>query len=268
MMQGTATKRDCERNKASPANMYHYTGDEGLMQEYFSTRFRERVVEKGLDPDGLTAALVEAQAFIAGSFVLQVMFGEHWPDSDIDIFCQAERAAPLRKWLRNQKLVLSKVYHDDAKVYPDNMHTGIVAIENYNHSKDYDQAVKYADELYSGREQIFPRKYVVDCGEDDGGTKLQMPHNVDEFRDEAKNGRFPHPKEIQLITTKGMPTTDHFDIMACRSSFDGKQLVVPEPRDTWAKVTSLKVGANRIGLTLEDREFLFPRFFLFPFRCG
>ncbi len=68
----------------SPATNYF-----ACMSPYFVPIVRARLAEKKvIDVNRFLLMLVDNACIIAGSFPLQCMLGEHYEDSDIDIFCE------------------------------------------------------------------------------------------------------------------------------------------------------------------------------------
>jgi hypothetical protein len=170
-------------------------------------QLNRRLREFGFDPKTFLADLAATDARITGSFALQVILGETFSDSDLDIFCHQRDHVKL-----HESHILSKNY---TWIAPPKKET-----DNEDESSDDDSKGNY---------------------EAQEGVSEPSLADIVKVQSYSYQG-----KKVQFVIIKdSVPIMDHidkFDISFCKVSFDGKKFNVPNSKNTLQKIGFIPFG--------------------------
>jgi len=198
-------------------------------------QLHRRLREFGLEPKAFLADLSSTDARITGSFALQIILGETFADSDLDIFCHAKDYIRLHnthitskhfKWVAPPKKPIVEVDEVDEECP-----NGPADDKSNDESKD-EPKDEPKDESKDDLENYKAQEGIVE------------PSLADIVKVESYT--YQGTKKVQFVIIKdSVPIMEHidkFDISFCKVSFDGKKFNVPNSKNTMQKIGFAPVG--------------------------
>ena len=164
--------------------------------------------------------------------------GKSWPGSDIDIFVHESEAPKIRKWLLYEDQVFAGCSAGYGNATNRDVFDYNVSHVEYYINRD-DSKYSYADAIDRGRRfkrhHILPLSGYVEVCTSDGEP---MP-----FQSFLDLGAKKDIVNIDLIVVRSgrsvYDALDVFDLNICKSRFDGREWVIPQPLQTFKGCTEL-----------------------------
>lgn len=180
--------------------------------------------------------------------MVQVVLGEQWDDSDIDVYCTPEAAPTVRSWLVNEA---GQIMVGEWGSYIGGGEEIMGFMPNLHHVENYantPEGTNY-DRAYELGEQINELLLQRGTGWGVAGEDYKNPP----YRIETLLGgplpymRGQKKKGIDLVVTKAeqpsaMVALDDFDINICKCAWNGNNFFIPDPHHTFARRSTL--GSN------------------------
>lgn len=208
------------------------------------------------------AATLPLNSFlISGSIVLQSIFGAFWPCSDVDFYCSYEVADRVRSWLmQHTDLVLTdwKPYYSlipgeespsEQAIHHIERYVDAVGIENEVFEDSRGRAWTFRLQDTKRRRRIRTKLFdPIDEDDDDyiirtveGGALIRVERKLKTVK-----------ADVDLVVSRpNLPPVNiihGFDIKACECYFNGYEVFVPTPHQTFQRKTALNMTPSNLYL--------------------
>jgi hypothetical protein len=203
-------------------------------EEYYIGLIKRKLTDCNIDYDKFCEFLITHNAFLSGSFLLQIIQNEFYPEnkSDIDIYTFSEKSEELEKELHN--IIYKSIYNTLEQIQEQHPELKVNTPKNFSSRKhDYicEFLIDTKDSKAVNRSVLYKKEQKeMKYNGIDSVIQSEFKFYKSDFINEIVDFNIDNGKKFQLIYCDNIRTIESiindFDMDFCANYFDGKKLYV------------------------------------------